>query len=207
MAHFPSEGIMRRKFLIFSLLLFLFTGLPISGSLEAFALGTPEVGSVFPDLTLPLPQRFEEREYLDVEDGPFRLSQIKSDIVIIEVFSMYCPFCQKEAPNVNALYKAIADKPALRSRIKLIGIGAGNSPFEVNAFRNLYRIEFALLPDGNLALHKTLGEVRTPYFFVLLKRPDGLREVIYSQVGSFGDPQAFLDMISSRTSSVKGKKK
>jgi thiol-disulfide isomerase/thioredoxin len=198
---------MKRKFLFLSVLILLFSCLSSLGSSSVLAQNTPEVGSVFPDLTHPLPQRFEEREYLKVEDGPFRLSEIKSDILIIEVFSMYCPFCQKEAPNVNALYKAIADTPALRSRIKLIGIGAGNSPFEVNAFRNLYRIEFALLPDGNLAIHKTLGEVRTPYFFVLLKKPDGRREVIYSKVGSFGDPQAFLDMITARTSPGKSKKK
>lgn len=196
---------MRRKFLLLSMLLLLFSALPNLG--EAVAQITPEVGSVFPDLTLPLPQKFEEREYLNVADGPFKLSQINSDVLIIEVFSMYCPYCQKEAPNVNELYKAIADKPDLRSRIKLIGIGAGNSPFEVNAFRNLYRIEFALLPDGNLSLHKTLGEVRTPYFFVLLNKPDGRREVIYSKVGSFGDPQAFLDMISAKTSPGKSKKK
>jgi len=198
---------MRRKFLLLSMLLLLFSAVLNFGDSPAAAENTPQVGSVFPDLTLPLPQKFEEREYLKVEDGPFKLSQIKSDVLIIEVFSMYCPYCQKEAPNVNALYKAIIDKPDLRSRIKLIGIGAGNSPFEVNAFRNLYRIEFALLPDGNLSLHKTLGEVMTPYFFVLSNKPDGRREVIYSKVGSFGDPQAFLDMISAKTSPGKSKKK
>jgi thiol-disulfide isomerase/thioredoxin len=198
---------MTRKFLILSMLLLLFSLSLSNGNSPAIAESTPQVGGVFPDLTLPLPQKFEEREYLKVEDGPFKLSQIKSEIVIIEVFSMYCPHCQKDAPNVNALHMAIADKPALRSRIKLIGIGAGNSPFEVNAFRNLYRIEFALLPDGDLSLHKKLGEVMTPYFFVLWNKPDGRREIIYSKLGSFGDPQAFLDMIVAKTTPGKNKKK
>jgi thiol-disulfide isomerase/thioredoxin len=198
---------MRRELLLLSILFLVFFLLFIPGKSPAGAENTPQVGSIFPDLTLPFPQKFEEREYLKVEDGPFKLSQIRSDVLIIEIFSMYCPFCQKEAPNVNALLKAIAAKPALRSRIKLIGIGAGNSAFEVNAFRNLYRIEYALLPDENLSLHKKLGEVMTPYFFVLWNKPEGRREVIYSKVGSFGDPQAFLDLIETRTNLAQVKKK
>ncbi|MFZ2446097.1 MAG: TlpA disulfide reductase family protein [Syntrophobacteraceae bacterium] len=166
---------------------------------------TPREGSVFPDLSLPLPQKIDERNYLQVEEGPFKLSQVKTEVLIVEIFSMYCPYCQKEAPNVNGLFEALAANPKLKSRVKLIGIGAGNSSFEVNAFRNLYRIEFPLLPDGDLAIHKQLGAVGTPYFFVLRNKAPGRLEVIYSQVGSFGDPAAFLDMIAAKIGP--GKKK
>ena len=55
---------------------------------------------------------------------------------------MYCPFCQKEAPNVNELYRIIDQDKDLKSRIKMIGIGAGNSPFEVNTFRTPMRFLF-----------------------------------------------------------------
>ncbi|MEN6440048.1 MAG: TlpA disulfide reductase family protein [Syntrophobacter sp.] len=159
---------------------------------------TPAEGAVFPDISLPLPQRVEERNYLAVEEGPFKLSRIKSEIIILEIFSMYCPHCQKEAPVVNTLFKAISVKPELKSRIKLLGIGAGNTAFEVNAFRNLYNIEFPLLPDGNLAIHKLVGGVGTPYFFVLRNKGSRKLEVIYSKVGSFGEPDEFLNTILAK---------
>ncbi|MHC1730191.1 MAG: peroxiredoxin family protein [Syntrophobacteraceae bacterium] len=165
---------------------------------EAFAQKTPAEGEIFPELSLSIPQKVEEREYLKIDQGPFKLSQIDSEVLIIQVFSMYCPHCQKEAANVNALFQAISSMQAMKSRVKLLGIGAGNTAYEVNAFRNLYKIEFPLIPDGDLTIHKQLGEVGTPYFFVLWKKSNG-RQVVYSKVGSIGDPKAFLDMVAART--------
>jgi len=159
---------------------------------------------MFPDLKLSIPQKMEEREYLNVYQGPFLLSQVDSEVLIVQIFSMYCPYCQREAPNVNALHQAIAACPEIKSHVKIIGIGAGNSTFEVNAFRDLFKIEFPLIPDADFAIHRTLGQVRTPYFFVLWKKPSGL-QVVYSRVGSIGDPQNFLELICSRTGISRGK--
>jgi thiol-disulfide isomerase/thioredoxin len=159
----------------------------------------PAEGGVFPDLTLPLPQRVDERDYLGISKGPFKLSQIGADVLIVEIFSMYCPYCQKEAPNVNALCRAIESRPGLKEKIKLIGIGAGNTAFEVDAFRKLYTVPFPLFQDAEYSVHKTVGEVRTPYFFVIKKGKDASNRIVYSQVGSFGEPDAFLDLVLDRT--------
>jgi peroxiredoxin len=140
----------------------------------------------------------EDREYLNVDQGPFLISQIDSEVLIVQIFSMYCPHCQKEAPNVNALYRAISASPGIKARVKVLGIGAGNSSFEVNAFRDLYRIKFPLIPDSDFRLHKILGEVRTPYFFVLLKKPTAL-QVVYSREGGIEDPDSFLKLVCTRT--------
>lgn len=169
------------------------------------AAATPAKGGIFPDLTLPLPQKAEERQYLMIKKGPFHLSQIKSEILIIEIFSMYCPYCQKEAPNVNELFRALSARPDLKSRVKIIGIGAGNDQFEVDAFRNRYRIRFPLIPDKKFHFTGPLSVYYTPYFFVLWNRPSAFGRVVYSKVGSIGDPQQFLDLIAARTNS--GEKK
>jgi thiol-disulfide isomerase/thioredoxin len=163
-----------------------------------FAQSTPAEGEMFPELKLGIPQKMQEREYLNVDRGPFLLSEVDSEVLIVQIFSMYCPYCQKEAPNVNALYQAISANPGIKSRVKLLGIGAGNSSFEVNAFRDLFRIEFPLIPDADFSVHKILGQVRTPYFFVLWKKPTG-RQVVYSRAGSIGDPEAFLELVNART--------
>jgi len=195
---------MRRTPLCFCASLLFFLCLSVLAPSSLIASSVPAEGEVFPDLTFSLPQKVEERQYLGVEEGPFRLSQVGAEVLIIEIFSMYCPHCQKEAPNMNTLFHAISARPELKSRVKLIGIGAGNTAYEVSAFRNLYRIEFPLLPDADMAIHKRLGEVRTPYFFVLWKKPEG-RRVVYSQLGAIGDPYAFLDMVAAKTGAGRGK--
>ena len=197
---------MRKKIIMFSALILLQVCLPVVTDSLGFAQTTPAEGGFFPDLSLPLPQKVEEKNYLAMEAGPFRLSQIPAEVLIVEIFNMYCPHCQREAPNINKLFEALSGRSDLQTRVKLLGIGVGNSPFEVNAFRNLYRVEFPLLPDGDFSIHKLLGEVGTPYFFVLRNRPaPGRLEVIYSRVGSIGHPIAFLDMIAARLDSEKKK--
>lgn len=157
---------------------------------------TPAKGEAFPVIKLSMPEKESERAYLGLSDNElFKLSDIKAELLIIEILSMYCPYCQKEAPIVNDLYRAIEKNPALRDKIKMIGIGAGNTPFEINIFRNQYSVPFPLFDDQSFLVHKKIGEVRTPYFFVLRINADGSNRIIYSRVGTINDAAQFLDFI------------
>jgi peroxiredoxin len=165
---------------------------------------TPLKGESFPDISLQVPEKTSEKEYLGLTGkGSFQISRIKTDIVILEIFSMYCPYCQKEAPLVNELYQAIMKREDLKNRIKIMGVGAGNTPFEVDVFKNQYNIQFPLLSDEAFTVHKKVGEVRTPYFFVFKQNADGSNKIIYSRVGSIQDPHQFLEEIILKESGVK----
>jgi peroxiredoxin len=156
---------------------------------------TPAKGESFPDVTLPVPDKTDQKDYLGITaKSSFKISQIKSELIIVEIYSMYCPYCQKEAPLINELF-TIIDKKGMRDKIKIIGIGAGNTPFEVELFKKQYSVPFPLLSDELFTIHKAVGEVRTPYFFVLKKTGSGANKIIYSKVGSIQDPSQFLDMI------------
>ena len=162
----------------------------------AFAGQCPSEGDVFPDITLSVPKQEGDKDYLGITDTEnFTIKGIKAQVLIIEIFSMYCPFCQKEAPIINELYELIQSKPVLKDKIKIIGIGAGNTQFEVDFFKSEYSIPFPLLPDESFSVHKAVGEVRTPYFFVLQIKPDGSNKIIYSKAGSIQDARSFLELI------------
>jgi thiol-disulfide isomerase/thioredoxin len=162
---------------------------------SALAGQTPGEGGVLPAIRLETKDE-AHRQYLGLKgEASFLLHKIKADVVIIEIFSMYCPICQNEAPVVNRLYGLIQDNPKTKGKVKLIGIGMGNSAFEVDVFKNTYKVPFPLFPDGDFAIHKQIGEVRTPYFFVIRMAGDGSHQLIYSKLGEFGDPAAFLETI------------
>ncbi|MEW6002635.1 MAG: TlpA disulfide reductase family protein [Nitrospirota bacterium] len=163
-----------------------------------YALATSPLveGGIFPDIKLSVPKSPDERSYLGLPDkDSFTIPEIKAKVVVIEIFSMYCPYCQNEAPRVNELYNLIDKNPDLRDKIKLIGIGAGNTPFEVDVFKKTFNIPFPLFPDENFRIHKACGEVRTPYFIGIKINEDGTHKVIYSKLGSIQDAQQFLDLI------------
>ncbi|MBI5583245.1 MAG: TlpA family protein disulfide reductase [Deltaproteobacteria bacterium] len=156
----------------------------------------PAKGALFPALTLPGPKNVEDRDYLGLSTaGPFKLTQLQVPLIIIEIFSMYCPICQKEAPLINELHQAIEKDPQLKGQIKLIGIGAGNTLFEVDFFKKKYQVPFPLLPDETFVLHKALGETRTPYFFVVKLNKGEAPRVIYSELGGIKRVESFLETI------------
>lgn len=159
----------------------------------AAAASPPAVGGFLPDIRLPVPKDTAQKSYLQLAgSGFFTIPQIGAKVVIIEIFSMYCPYCQAEAPVVNSLHENIENNPALRGKIKLIGIGVGNSPFEVDIFRKKYAIAFPLFADGDFVIHTMVGEVRTPYFIAVKINPDGSHRIIYSKLGRMEGVDQFL---------------
>jgi len=156
----------------------------------------PAIGESLPPFELPIPQDERDQSYLGLSGtGQFTIAQIKAKVVIIQIFSMYCPVCQKEASRVNKLYRTIQKRKDLKDKIRMIGIGTGNSPFEVGFFRKKYEVPFPLFPDENLSIHEILGELRTPYFIGVKINRDGSDEVFYSRLGQFNDPNSFLKRI------------
>ena len=158
--------------------------------------GPAQKDKPLPDISLFIPENPDQRSYLGLSGtGNFKIPQIKSEIVIVEIFSMYCPYCQREAPEVNRLYGLIQQKPKLKDKIKLIGIGVGNSSFEVEIFRTKYEVPFPLFPDEDFSIHKCLGEVRTPYFIGIKIDKNGNHKVFYSELGGLKGADQFLELM------------
>jgi peroxiredoxin len=153
-------------------------------------------GDVLASITLPVPQDQNAKNYLGLTgEESFTISQIKAQVVIIEIFNMYCNNCQNEAPRVNELYKAVGKDQNLKGTIKMIGIGVGNTPLEVEVFRKTYGVPFPLFPDEDYSIHKAIGEVRTPYFIGVKINADKSLSVFHTKEGGFKDPVQFLKQL------------
>jgi len=163
----------------------------------AFGSNMPPVkGGELPEIKITVPQNATDKSYLGLESSRFfKIPQIKARVVIIEIFSMYCPYCQKEAPEINRLYSIIEGNPDLKDKIKLIGIGAGNSYFEVEVYKKKYNVPFPLFPDDDFSIHKCIGEVRTPYFLGVKINDDGTHRIFYSHLGKFKGAEPFLELM------------
>jgi len=156
----------------------------------------PAKGETLPVFNLPIPKSSTEKGYLGLSgDGFFKIPQIKTKVVIVEIYSMYCPYCQKDAPGINELYNLIEKNPDLKNKIKMIGIGAGNTSFEVETYKKTYQVPFPLFPDKDFAVHKACGEVRTPYFIVVKINDDGTHQIVHAQLGNYPGAEPFLEIV------------
>ena len=162
--------------------------------------GPIAAGDRLPPIRLLAPDSPQGRSYLglDTTATDFVLNDIQAPVVIVEIFSMYCPHCQREAPAVNRLHRLIEETPKWRDAVRLIGVGIGNSAYEVNFFKESYKIEFPLIPDADFAIHNALGKPRTPYFLAIRIDDHHQAHLVYTLSGAFSDPAAFLEAVVTR---------
>jgi peroxiredoxin len=158
-------GIMRK--LTFLMLMILCVSWFFGGYLkkaEAKTIKLIKAGDFFPEVPMQVPEDSKERAYLGLTAGmTFTLKQVKADLVVVEILSVYCPSCQLQAPAYNKLFNLIENDPDTRGRIKIIGIAVGNGNQEIKDFRDKRNVPFPILPDRSFNMHRAIGGSRTPF--------------------------------------------
>jgi len=138
-----------------------------------------KAGDQFAEIPMPVPADPKEREYLGLQQADtFTLSQIKAELVLVEILSVYCYSCTRQAPAYNELYKLIEEDPNTKGRIKIIGIAAGNGKFEVDDFREKLKVAFPVISDRKFAVHRAIGGSRTPFSIYVRQNPAGQAGVV-----------------------------
>jgi peroxiredoxin len=84
------------------------------------------------------------------------------------------------------------DSTNIKGKIKIIGIGVMNSPFEVETYRKKYNVQFPLFSDQSNDVSEKLGANATPTFIGIKLNGDGHHKQIYFVEGDFHDTQHFL---------------
>jgi hypothetical protein len=150
------------------------------------------------DIPLPKPSSEAEVAYLGLEGSTdtFRMYQIKAQVLVVEVFDMYCRFCQGAAPKVDELYE-LNQRSEFGNHVKLIGIGRMNTEMEVSTFKERYKVQFPMFADKDLSITRALqaADEGTPYFIVVKMDAGDRVQVVHTWTGAFEDPKAFYDVI------------
>jgi len=146
-----------------------------------------------PAFELPVPESSVDRAYLGLSGtGSFTPAQVHGRVLIIEVFDFYCPHCQAVAPLMDEVYRQIEGSESLRGKIKIIGIGIGDTTDEVRRFKEKYRVPFPLFADRDRRASGGLVFLGTPTFIAARIHADGPAERFYLHPGAFEHASQFL---------------
>jgi thiol-disulfide isomerase/thioredoxin len=128
------------------------------------------------------PQSREALDYLGLEGDAktFTLSQVKADVVIVEVFSWDCHFCQRQAPRMVQFYDLLVSK-GYSHRVKIIGIGATNTDLEIREYQRMFKIPFPLIADPDYKSYGVVGDLKIPSISVLMRDARGVWRLVYSK--------------------------
>jgi hypothetical protein len=173
-------------------------------SIKALSQETPliKAGDYFPEIPMQTPSEPAERTYLGLPEGKtFIFKNIKAELVLVEILSVYCASCQAQAPSYNKLYDLIEKDPKTRGRIKILGIAAGNGDLEIADFRQRYKIPYPIVPDPEFVMHAAIGGSRTPFsIYVRQDRSVGKGLVADTHLGINHEyEQLFNDLAALRT--------
>lgn len=185
---------MRTRLLIILAIIFQLAMFGSPGEAQDFKLDAKGLSQ----MRFPSPEGVAAKKYLGLSDAPeFTLGQIGSEAILLMIFSMYCPVCQKDAPVVNQLYQMIESDPNLRSKVRFIGIGTGNTPYEVEVFQKKFSIKFPLIPDDDFSIQKISShDIRTPTFALARKKAGNQLDILKIKVGEIREAREFFDSIS-----------
>jgi thiol-disulfide isomerase/thioredoxin len=149
-------------------------------------------GMLMPDIRLSAPDSEDTKHYLGLNEfKPFSLSKVRAKLILVEVFSVFCSHCHKNAPSLNKVYDVIQGDSELRDDIKVIAIGAGNNSKQLDVFKTKHRVQFPQFPDPEMYLTRALRVTGTP--IIILATNSG--EVLMTHTGLIDDLDEVLVQI------------
>ncbi|HSB06234.1 MAG TPA: hypothetical protein VLK23_13670 [Thermodesulfobacteriota bacterium] len=189
----PMESKKRNQVLISSgLILFLFflmAGDVISVPLKDHT--DLRSGTLFPHLTFPNRFKAEEKRYLGVgEKAVLSLANIQADVLVIQFLNTNCVYCIKSVSSLNEIFETIEQEQNLSKRIKIIGIGAGDTPVEVATFKEQHAVLYPIIPDTEFKAYKAVKEPTVP--FIVITRRDRQGKWVVATVHVGFSPESFV---------------
>ena len=124
------------------------------------------------EFAFPPPDCAQTQTYLGLDAmKPFKVSDIRAKIVVIELMSARCPHCQANAPIMNDIYKMIQADSDLAD-VKVIAIAIADDRTGVETFKKQFKTPFPILLDENRRLRAPwMLEALQPLWSFRLRTP------------------------------------
>ena len=141
---------------------------------QGIAAALIQMGDTFPEVPMPTPGDPVARAYLGLPAGPtFTLSQVRGEVVLVEILNVLCPHCQRQTKPYNELYRRLQKDPATRDRVKMLGVAVGNNREQIDDFVLVYGVLFPVVSDQHFRVHRAIGGSRTPFSIYVRQDPAG----------------------------------
>jgi thiol-disulfide isomerase/thioredoxin len=142
--------------------------------------------------TFPPPDSAQTQRYLGLDAmKPFKVSDIRAKIVVIEIMSGLCIPCQANAPIMNDIYKTIQADSGLAD-VKVIAIAIADDETSVETFKKRFKTPFPILLDENREITRSKSVRATPTTMVVSNEND---KVLFTEPGVIPDADAFVKQV------------
>ena len=122
-----------------------------------------KTGDFFPKIALKLPADPKDTAYLGISgEAPFYVSDIKADLLLVEIMNINCGSCQRQAPIYNKLYDLIESTPETKGRMKMMAIGAGSEDQYIKEYRDYFKALYPIFEDPALEVYHAIGKSPVP---------------------------------------------
>lgn len=99
-------------------------------------------------------------------------------VFVVEAYFINCPYCNENAPNVNALAKKYASHPS----VQVLDVGVDRKDSDYEEWIRRHEPNHPVLKDAQKKLIKELGTTGYPSTYVI----NAAHEVIYETAGVWG---------------------
>jgi peroxiredoxin len=156
-------------------------------------------GDAFPEIALKTPSQAKDRTYLGISGGDqFKVKELKAEVILVEIFDVYCLPCQKQAPLYRQLFGMIQSNPTARDQIKMIGIAVGNDESEIKKFRDHFQVPYPIVSDPKYLLNEAVGGGPAPFSIIVRKEPGGKSALVAdTHLGFNNDIQGLFKQMQS----------
>ncbi len=144
------------------------------------------------NFTLPSPDSAQTQTYLGLNAiKPFKVSDIKARIAVIELMSARCPHCQANAPMMNDVYKRLQADSGLAD-VKVIAIAIADDKIGVETFKKQFKTPFPILLDKDREIARSMPGLGTPTTMVV---STGDAKVLFTHPGVITDADGFVKQV------------
>ena len=184
-----TQGWIKTVFCLIVCFLLGLAGYLVQGSEAKETSGAISAGMDLPQFKLDTPRAEKDRQYLGLKKSKtFSLSEIPAKLIVLEIFSVYCSHCKKQAGKLNMLYNLIHHNPEFSKDIKMISISTGADRGKTANWKKALEVPFTVIADPYTEIHQKLGKPGVP--LTLVVRNSG--RVVSTHTGVTEDVEEFF---------------